>query len=130
MLHFAPTYASRLNQIGIRFHIFSQDVAEGGAWRSKKELVGQIRLCIRPNRDLTWNIGTKNHGPASQVRGAPACGDSELLGATDLGNRSVLESISLQNHFLESESVSNDMIEAEHIPLPGHIPGVSRKDPP
>jgi hypothetical protein len=56
-----------------------------------------------PIRNLTWNIGPKNHGPASQVRGAK-CG-GKFLGATDLGTRSVLEGISIQNHFFENESV-------------------------
>ena len=46
-------------------------------------------------RDLTWNIGTKNHGPALQVRGAPSTLNGGFLGATDLGTRSVLESVSV-----------------------------------
>ena len=40
-----------------------------------------------------------------QVRGAPSPLGGEFLGATDLGTRSVLESVSVQNHFFESESV-------------------------
>jgi hypothetical protein len=56
-------------------------------------------------RDLTWNIGMKNHGPAMQVRGAPSPLGVEFLGATDMGTRSVLESVSVQKHIFESESV-------------------------
>ena len=46
-------------------------------------------------RDLTWNIGTKNHGPALQVRGALSTLNGGFLGAADLGTRSVLESVSV-----------------------------------
>jgi hypothetical protein len=60
---------------------------------------------LAPIRNLTWNIVHKNHGPATQVRGAPARETVNFLGATDLGTRSVLERISIQNHFFESESV-------------------------
>ena len=60
---------------------------------------------IIPIRNLTWNIVPKNHGPASQDRGAPAREMVSFLGTTDLGTRSVLERISIQNHFFESESV-------------------------
>jgi hypothetical protein len=40
-----------------------------------------------------------------QVRGAPGPVKWEFLGATDLGTRSVLALISVQNHFFESELV-------------------------
>jgi hypothetical protein len=40
-----------------------------------------------------------------QVRGAPSPLGVEFLGATDLGTRSVLESVSFHNHIFESELV-------------------------
>lgn len=46
-LHFAPTYASWLNQIEIWFNILARDVVKGGVWKSKKELVDQIMFYIR-----------------------------------------------------------------------------------
>ena len=58
-----------------------------------------------PIRNLTWNIVPKNHGPATQVRGSPAREMVSFLGAADLGTKSVLERISIQNQFFESESV-------------------------
>jgi hypothetical protein len=41
-----------------------------------------------------------------QVRGAPSHLGGEFWGATDLVPRSVLESVSVQNHIFENESVS------------------------
>ena len=40
-----------------------------------------------------------------QVRATPNPSGVKFLGATDLAARSVLESVSVQNHILESESV-------------------------
>ena len=52
-----------------------------------------------------------------QVRGAPSPLGGEFLGATDLGTRSVLESVSVQNHIFESESVSEVLINEEPAQL-------------
>jgi hypothetical protein len=92
--------------------VLAGDSAKGEALRIWQQLRPRGLCCsvswryFIPIRDLTWNIGTKNHGPAMQVRGTPAREMVSFLGVTDLGTRSVLERISVQNHFFESELVS------------------------
>jgi hypothetical protein len=70
------------------------------SWGRKTALANERLI---PIRNLTRNIQPENHGPALQVRGTQ-CG-GEFLGATDLIPRSVLEGISIQNHFSEDQSV-------------------------
>ena len=59
-----------------------------------------------PIRDLTWNIEIRNHGPATQVRGAQL---RELVSfrvpLTPRPAGSVLERISTQDHSFKSELV-------------------------
>jgi len=52
-LLFTPTYSFGVSQVEIWFNIFARDVLKNGVWRSKQQLVGQIKEYIM-SYNLLW----------------------------------------------------------------------------